>query len=62
MYVCICKAISDKQLEEANKTSKSFNDMCKNLGLGSDCGACIQDALQYLQNSPTSPHNKDNSK
>jgi bacterioferritin-associated ferredoxin len=49
MYICICNAITEKQLEEAQKTSKTFKDVCKTLGLGTDCGACIQDAYQTVQ-------------
>ncbi len=57
MYICICKAITDKQLEEAQKTSKSLRDICRNLGLGTECGACIQDAMQCL-NANTSPQHQ----
>lgn len=49
MYICICKAITDKQLEEAKKTTKNFKEICKKLGVGSDCGACIKDALNIIQ-------------
>ena len=51
MYVCICKAITEKQVEEAQKTSQNLMDLCKNLGLGSECGACLQDAIQVIQKS-----------
>lgn len=47
MYICICKAITDKQLEEAQRTSKNFREVCKKLGLGSECGSCVQEAIQY---------------
>ena len=46
MYICIFKGITDKQLEEAQLTSKSFNEICKKLGLGSECGACVKEAIQ----------------
>lgn len=50
MYVCVCKAITDKQIEEATKTSASFAEACKKLGVGSECGVCLQDAInQYHQ-------------
>ena len=52
MYVCICKAITDKQLEEARNSSKSIKDVCKTLGLGSECGSCLQEAIQFIQKSP----------
>ena len=49
MYVCICKAITDKQLEDAQKSAQSIREVCQNLGLGSDCGACMQEAVQLIQ-------------
>lgn len=51
MYICICKGITDKQLEEAQKTTKSFRELCSTLGLGSECGTCVMDAIQTLQKS-----------
>ena len=51
MYICICKAISDKQLEEVAKTCHSTKEICKKLGLGSECGSCVQDALVLMKNS-----------
>lgn len=48
MYVCICKAITDKQLEEAQKSATSLRELYQNLGLGSECGACIQEAVQLI--------------
>jgi bacterioferritin-associated ferredoxin len=51
MYVCICKAITDKQLEDAQKSCKSMREICNNLGLGSECGACIQDAVDFVNKS-----------
>jgi bacterioferritin-associated ferredoxin len=55
MYICICNAITEKQLEDAQKTAKTFKDVCKTLGLGNDCGACIQDAYQISQKSLKTP-------
>jgi len=51
MYICICRGISDKQIEEAKKTTKSFNELCKSLGLGSECGSCLKEAMQYAEAS-----------
>lgn len=51
MYVCICKAITDKQLEDAQKSSMSLREVCNNLGLGSECGACIQEAVEIVNKS-----------
>lgn len=49
MYICVCKGISDKQLEDARKSSKTIKDVCSHLGLGSECGACIEQALKVFQ-------------
>lgn len=51
MYICICNAITEKQLEEAKKTAKTFNEICRQLGLGSDCGSCIAEALDEYKKS-----------
>ena len=45
MYVCVCKAITEKQVEEATRTSASINEACKKLGVGSECGVCLMDAI-----------------
>ena len=68
MYICLCKGITDQQLQEAQKQSKSLKDLCKTLGLGSDCGSCIQEASQYVnnnahhQNKNLSQNNSNNTK
>ncbi len=62
MYVCICKAITDKQIEEAQKMGKSMNDICRTLGLGTDCGSCIQDAMQVVQKAHQTKNPQENSK
>jgi bacterioferritin-associated ferredoxin len=58
VYVCICKGITQKQLEDAVSTRKgqSARDVMKALGLGSDCGTCVEDAVeQMLQTSNKKP-------
>ena len=45
MYICVCKAITDKQVEEAAKSCSNYNEVFKRLGVGSDCGMCLQDAI-----------------
>ncbi|MEE2670500.1 MAG: (2Fe-2S)-binding protein [Bdellovibrionota bacterium] len=49
MYICICKAITDKQLEEAQKAGKTFNEVCRQFGVGSECGTCLTDAWEVIQ-------------
>lgn len=54
MYVCICKGITQKQLEDAvaSRKGQATKDVMRALGLGSDCGTCVEDAIkQMLQTS-----------
>lgn len=58
MYICICKGITQKQLEEAVNARKgqSAKDVLRALGVGSDCGTCVEDAAeQMLQSSNKKP-------
>lgn len=50
MYVCICKGITENQIQEALTTRSSNNpkDILKALGVGSDCGTCVEDAVKSL--------------
>lgn len=50
MYICICKAITDKQVQEAAKTCSTMAEVYKRLGLGSECGACVQEAIEAYTN------------
>ena len=45
MYICVCKAITDKQIQEATKSCSNFTEACKRLGVGTECGVCLQDAI-----------------
>jgi bacterioferritin-associated ferredoxin len=53
MYVCICKGITEQQIiDEINKApAHSSKDIVKRLGLGSDCGTCLIDAIDKLFNT-----------
>lgn len=43
MYVCVCFAVSDKQISDmVAKGAKSYKDIKKLCKAGSDCGACIK--------------------
>lgn len=50
MYVCICKGITEKQIQDAVTSRHSSNpkDILKALGVGSDCGTCVEDAITTL--------------
>ncbi len=65
MYVCICKGITEKQIQEAITSRSSHNpkEILKALGVGTDCGTCVEDAIKTLleQNSRTPFEMKDSS-
>jgi bacterioferritin-associated ferredoxin len=50
MYVCICKGITEKQIQDAVNSRNSNNpkEILKALGVGSDCGTCVEDAVSTL--------------
>lgn len=50
MYICICKGITDKQLQDAvtSRNSNNPKEVLKALGIGSDCGTCVEDAVKTL--------------
>jgi bacterioferritin-associated ferredoxin len=63
MYVCICKGITNHQIQEA-VTSRNTNnpkEILKAIGVGSDCGTCIEDAIKTImeQNARTPFEMKD---
>jgi bacterioferritin-associated ferredoxin len=65
MYVCICKGITEKQIQEAVTSRNSHNpkEILKALGVGSDCGTCVEDAVKTLleQNARSPYEMKDSS-
>ncbi len=50
MYVCICKGITEKQVREAvtSRNSNNPKEILKALGVGTDCGTCVEDAVKTL--------------
>jgi bacterioferritin-associated ferredoxin len=50
MYVCICKGITENQIQEAITSRSSHNpkEILKALGVGSDCGTCVEDAVKSI--------------
>ncbi|MGE3608734.1 MAG: (2Fe-2S)-binding protein [Bacteriovoracaceae bacterium] len=50
MYVCICKGITEKQIQDAVSSRNTNNpkEVLKALGVGTDCGTCVEDAVSKL--------------
>jgi len=56
MYVCICNAITDKQIRQAAKAgARNFGDLQLRLGVASGCGSCKEVASEILRESRQQP-------
>jgi bacterioferritin-associated ferredoxin len=52
MYVCICNAITDKQIRRAAKNGvDNLFELREHLGVASNCGSCADQAQSILQES-----------
>jgi len=40
MYVCICKGITDSQVQQAIDNGADYKDLRQDLGIATDCGQC----------------------
>jgi len=50
MYVCICNAITDKQIRQAAETgARNLWDLQKQLGVATQCGSCKEMASDILR-------------
>jgi bacterioferritin-associated ferredoxin len=50
MYVCLCRGITEKQIRQAaEQPSCSMQELSKVMGIGMDCGTCLEYAAQLLQ-------------
>ena len=54
MYVCICNAITDKQIRQAAESGvTSLWELQKELGVASNCGKCRSTAVDILREHST---------
>ncbi len=50
MYVCLCKAVTDRQIRDAiNGGASSFADVRRHLGVSTGCGKCLQQAKSIVE-------------
>ena len=50
MYVCVCNAITDKQIREAAETGvRDLWDLQATLGVAPNCGSCKETAADILR-------------
>lgn len=49
MYVCICRAVTDREIREAAiDGARSVRDLRNRLGVASGCGRCAAEACAIL--------------
>lgn len=54
MYVCLCKAVTDRQIREAvSSGALRMRDLRCALGVSSECGQCARCALSILRENLT---------
>ena len=52
MYVCICNAITDKQIRKAAESGvEDLWDLQRELGVAAGCGSCKEMASEILRES-----------
>lgn len=50
MYVCICRAVTERDIHEAvARGAHSLKDLRRELGVASECGKCAADAKHCLK-------------
>ncbi len=50
MYVCVCKAVTERQVNEAiDQGATTVKALSRQLGVGSQCGACVGCAKECIQ-------------
>lgn len=50
MYVCVCKGVTDKQIEAAVEAgARRMRCLSRQTGLGTQCGKCCCDAQDILK-------------
>lgn len=50
MYVCVCKAVTERQIREAvSDGARTLKDLRRELGVTGDCGQCAVCARQCLK-------------
>jgi bacterioferritin-associated ferredoxin len=49
MYVCVCRAVCDREVESViDAGASTVDDVTKACGAGSDCGACHREIADRL--------------
>jgi len=50
VYICICNAVTDRQVRDsATAGVRSLDELTQNLGVGAGCGRCRECAKELLR-------------
>lgn len=49
MYVCLCKAVTDRQIRDLANGGACYAEVRKELGVATQCGKCGQQAKTIVQ-------------
>ena len=50
MYVCLCKAVTDRQIRETiSEGATTFAEIGRPLGVATQCGKCCQQAKSIVE-------------
>lgn len=49
MYICLCKGVTDREIEEKAVNGADYAEIRRDLGVATDCGACGQTCKKMLK-------------
>ena len=59
MYVCVCQAVTDRQIREAAAGgARTLDDLRRELGIARECGHCASYARDCLREALAAPANQ----
>jgi len=57
VYICICNAVTDRQVNEsASEGVCSLDELTQTLGVGAGCGRCRECAVELLREACAALH------
>jgi bacterioferritin-associated ferredoxin len=59
MYVCVCNAVTERQIHQAAKAgAKTVKHLKETLNVGTDCGRCVSCAKACLKEAHAETHHQ----
>jgi bacterioferritin-associated ferredoxin len=59
MYVCVCNAVTERQIYQAAKAgAKTVKHLKETLNVGTDCGRCVSCAKACLKEAHAESHHQ----